>query len=60
MGELKKKKKSESNEKVEHQDTAKVEKKKPVKVFPKDDNIGGIFSSKLVEIIKRIKESING
>lgn len=59
MGELKKKK-SESNEKVEHQDSTKVEKKKPVKVFPKDDNIGGIFSSKLVEIIKRIKDAING
>lgn len=59
MGELKKKK-SESNEKVEHQDSVKTEKKKPVKVFPKDDNVGGIFSSKLVEIIKRIKECING
>lgn len=59
MGELKKKK-SENNEKVEHQDSVKVEKKKPEKVFPKDDNVGGIFSSKLVEIIKRIKECING
>lgn len=59
MPELKKKQ-SENNEKVEHQDSVKVEKKKPEKVFPKDDNVGGIFSSKLVEIIKRIKERING
>lgn len=53
MGELKKKK-SESNEKVEHQDTVKVEKKKPVKAQPIDNNVGGIFSTKVVAIWQKI------
>lgn len=53
MGELKKKK-SESNEKVEHQDTAKVEKKKPVKAQPIDNGVGGIFTNKVVAIMKKL------
>lgn len=54
MGELKKKKKTESNEKVEHQDTAKVEKKKPVKAQPIDNGVGGIFTNKVVAIMKKL------
>lgn len=53
MGELKKKK-SENNEKVEHQDSVKVEKKKPVKAQPIDSNVGGIFSTKVVAIWHKI------
>lgn len=53
MGELKKKK-SESNEKVEHQDTVKVEKKKPVKAQPIDNGVGGIFTNKVVAIMKKL------
>lgn len=54
MGELKKKKKTGSNEKVEHQDTAKVEKKKPVKAQPIDNGVGGIFTNKVVAIMKKL------
>lgn len=53
MGELKKKK-SESNEKVEHQYTVKVEKKKPVKAQPIDNGVGGIFTNKVVAIMKKL------
>ena len=60
MGELKKKK-SESNEKVEHQDSTKVEKKKPVKAgWEHRDNVGGIFTSKVVAIMKQILGKKNG
>ena len=55
MGELKKKK-SESNEKVEHQDSAKVEKKKPIKAgWEHRDNVGGIFTSKVAAIVRKLK-----
>lgn len=53
MGELKKKK-SESNEKVEHQDSVKTEKKKPVKAQPIDNGVGGIFTNKVVAIMKKL------
>ena len=60
MGELKKKK-SESNEKVEHQDSVKVEKKKPIKAgWDTRDNVGGIFISKVIAIMEKIKENKNG
>lgn len=56
MGELKKKK-SESNEKVEHQDSTKVEKKKPVKAgSTHTDDTGGIFQKKLLQIRRKILE----
>lgn len=56
MGELKKKK-SESNEKVEHQDSVKVEKKKPIKAgSTHGDDKGGIFQIKLLQIRKKIME----
>lgn len=55
MGELKKKK-SESNEEVEHQDSVKVEKKKPVKAgWDTRDNVGGIFTSKVAAIVRKLK-----
>lgn len=55
MGELKKKK-SESNEKVEHQDSVKVEKKKPIKAgSTHTDDTGGIFTKKIIAIMKKIK-----
>lgn len=58
MGELKKKK-SESNEKVEHQDSTKVGKKereKPVKAgWTYRDNVGGIFTSKVAAIVRKLK-----
>ncbi len=57
MGELKKKK-SESNEKVEHQDSVKVEKKerkKSVKAgWAYRDNVGGIFTSKVAAIVRKL------
>lgn len=58
MGELKKKK-SESNEKVEHQDTVKVEKKKPVKAQPKTDKDGGIFATKIIAIMNKLRGIYN-
>lgn len=55
MGELKKKK-SESNEKVEHQDSVKTEKKKPIKAgSTHTDDTGGIFTKKIIAIMKKIK-----
>lgn len=39
--------------KVEHQDSVKM-KVPPVKVVPKGDNVGGIFSTKLIAIWKKI------
>lgn len=55
MGELKKKK-SESNEEVEHRDSVKVEKKKPVKAgWDTRDNVGGIFTSKVAAIVRKLK-----
>lgn len=56
MGALKKKKKTESNEEVEHQDSVKVEKKKPVKAQPIDNGVGGIFTNKVVAIMKKLLE----
>lgn len=54
MGELKKKK-SESNEKVEHQDSTKVEKKKPIKAgSTHTDDTGGIFTSKVAAIVRKL------
>lgn len=53
MPELKKKQ-SENNEKVEHQDSVKVEKKKPVKAQPIDNGVGGIFTNKVVAIMKKL------
>lgn len=58
MPELKKKQ-SENNEKVEHQDSVKVEKKereKPVKAgWTFRDNVGGIFTSKVAAIVRKLK-----
>lgn len=34
----------------------KVGKKQPIKAQPTDNNVGGIFSTKLVSIIQKIRE----
>lgn len=58
MPELKKKQ-SDSTEKVEQQDSTKVEKKereKPVKAgWTFRDNVGGIFTSKVAAIVRKLK-----
>lgn len=55
MPELKKKQ-SENNEKVEQQDSVKVEKKKPIKAgSTHTDDTGGIFTKKVIAIMKHIK-----
>ena len=55
MPELKKKQ-SDNNEKVEQQDSTKVEKKKPIKAgSTQTDDTGGIFTKKIIAIMKNIK-----
>lgn len=54
MGDVKKKK-EDSTEKVEQQDTTTVEKKKPVKAgWNFRDNVGGIFTSKVAAIVRKL------
>lgn len=58
MPELKKKQ-SDSTEKVEQQDSVKVEKKKPVKAQPIDNGVGGIFTNKVVAIVNKLRGKTN-
>lgn len=58
MPELKKKQ-SDSTEKVEQQDSTKVEKKKPVKAQPVDNGVGGIFTNKVVAIVNKLRGKAN-
>lgn len=55
MGTLKKKS-TDTNQKITPEDSTAVNKKKPepVKAQPRDNNVGGIFSTKLVEIWHKI------
>lgn len=56
MPELKKKQ-SDSTEKVEQQDSTKVDKKKPIKAgSTHTDDTGGIFQKKLLQIRRKILE----
>lgn len=55
MGDVKKKK-EDSTEKVEQQDTTKVEKKKPIKAgSTHQGDTGGIFTSKVAAIVRMLK-----
>lgn len=58
MPELKKKQ-SDSTEKVEQQDSTKVEKKKPVKAQPETDKDGGIFATKIIAIMNKLRGIYN-
>ena len=55
MPELKKKQ-SDTTEKVEQEDSTKVEKKKPIKAgSTHTDDTGGIFTSKVAAIVRKLK-----
>lgn len=54
MGALKKKKKENSTEEIKQEDSTKVEKKKPVKAQPINNGVGGIFTNKVVAIMKKL------
>lgn len=58
MPELKKKQ-SDTTEKVEQQDSVKVEKKRPVKAQPIDNGVGGIFTNKVVAIVNKLRGKAN-
>lgn len=55
MGTLKKKS-TDTNQKITPEDSTAVNKKKPepVKAQPKNDGVGGIFTHKVVAIMKKL------